>query len=263
MVTGKDACREHFARQSIANFNQQDYANKRLIIINHASYVLLDNANKSNSNTSTNKSNSNINSNTIVEFHVDKDANSLTLGDLRNIARAMVPLDAVWTTWDDDDYHAPNYISTMMKELGRADVLVWTRRLEFNANTGMVWKMELTTGFAPLMFARQDMRMLYNRKDAMEDVHLLDVAKDLGKRIVVFQNEPKLYIRTVHENNTSLYVDKYKTFIAPEPKKKGQYIESNIDANDANIHRTFMSSYFKDGIECYNKQATNNYVPPE
>jgi hypothetical protein len=231
MITGKDPCREHFAKQSITNFLEQDYqGNKRMIIINHGSYRLQDS-----------------HSNSIYEFHVDKAKNNLTLGDLRNIARAMVPPDAIWTTWDDDDYHAPNFISTMMKKLGRADVLAWTRRTEFNANTGLVWEMERKTGFSPLIFARQDMRMLYTRKDSMEDVHLLDIAKQLGKRIIIYQNDPALYIRTVHGNNTSLYVDRNKIDVS---NTRGNYIERNVDAKTAQKIRGFMMEYFKHGIEC-------------
>lgn len=231
MITGKDPCREHFARQSITNFLEQDYqGTKRMIIINHGSYRLQDS-----------------HSNSIYEFHVDKQTNNHTLGDLRNIARAMVPLDAIWTTWDDDDYHAPNFMSTMMKKLGSADVLVWTRRTEFNANTGLVWEMERKTGFSPLIFARQDMRMLYTRKDSMEDAHLLDTAEQLGKRIIVYENDPALYIRTVHGNNTSLYVDRNKIDVL---NTKGNYMERNVDAKTAQNIRGFMMGYFKHGIEC-------------
>ena len=64
-------------------------------------------------------------------------------GNLRNIGLAMVPPDAIWTTWDDDDYRAPIYLSVMQKEMAKHDahVLTFTERIEFNANTGYVWQM--------------------------------------------------------------------------------------------------------------------------
>ncbi|RKO94500.1 hypothetical protein BDK51DRAFT_31521 [Blyttiomyces helicus] len=39
----------------------------------------------------------------ITEIMVEKEKNGLTLGDLRNIALAQVPVDQFWVTFDDDD----------------------------------------------------------------------------------------------------------------------------------------------------------------
>ncbi len=249
MVTGKDPCRILFARKAVHNFREQDYGPKRLVIVNHGAENVLPAPAPAVAD----------GQGDVVEFRVEKTQNALTLGDLRNIARALVPPGAIWTTWDDDDYRAPRYLTTMIREMGSADVLAWTRRTEFNANTGLVWGMELSTGFNALIFARQDMRLLYSRQDTMEDTHLIEAARRLGKRVIVYRNDPAIYVRTVHANNTSLYVDKYKT--AVPLGKKNTYSEFALDAPST---RTFMSSYFKQGLECYlsESKATDSSAPP-
>lgn len=246
MVTGKDDCRENFAKQSVDNFNSQDYPRKKLIILNHSPNYKVINAIHDN----------------IHEFVIDKEANKMTLGDLRNIGLAMVPPDAIWTTWDDDDFRAPNYLSVMQNEMAKHDahVLTFTERIEFNANTGYVWQMIRKSGFA-ILFAKQDMRILYESLDTMEDTKMLDTARALGKRVYIYSNnDPNMYIRTVHGNNTSLYAGKYKNKIAEiETHQKENtdsqgiqdYIERDIDPEHANNVRGFMSSYYKKGIECY------------
>ena len=246
MVTGKDDCRENFAKQSVDNFNSQDYPRKQLIILNHSPNYKVIHAIHDNIN----------------EFVIDKEANKMTLGDLRNIGLAMVPPDAIWTTWDDDDCRAPNYLSVMQNEMAKHDahVLTFTERIEFNANTGYVWQMIRKSGFA-ILFAKQDMRILYESLDTMEDTKMLDTARALGKKVHIYNNnDPNMYIRTVHGNNTSLYANKYKNSIAEiETHQKENtdsqgiqdYIERDIDPEHANNVRGFMSTYYKKGIECY------------
>mgnify|MGYP001248267730 CR=1 FL=1 len=51
----------------------------------------------------------------ILEVFIDNE--EIKLGTLRNIALQFVPPNAIWTTWDDDDWRHPNYISIMMKKM--------------------------------------------------------------------------------------------------------------------------------------------------
>jgi hypothetical protein len=96
----------------------------------------------------------------------------------------------------------------------------------------------------------------------MEDTHLIEAARRLGKRVIVYRNDPAMYVRTVHANNTSLYVDKYKTGVPLG--RKNTYSEFALDAAKAANTRTFMSSYFKQGLECYlsESKATDSSAPP-
>lgn len=241
MITGKNACREHFAKRAIDNFYEQNYPNKRLVIINHSpEYRVLQNDK----------------SDMIYEFHVPK-TEQTKLGDLRNIALAMVPPDAIWTTWDDDDYRVPDYLSIMLKALDKsnADVLAFKHRTEYNINNGFVWNIHLETGF-PLLFAKQDMRVLYKRQDTMEDTDMLSDYRNLGKNIIIHDNDPRLYIRLVHGSNTSLYVDRNKETVMGATQA-APYSESTVSESERDRVQNLVNNFYSEGIAC-SKSSTYN-----
>jgi len=226
MVTGKDDQRICFARKSIDNFIEQDYNNKKLIIINHNVAKVMPNRIHQN----------------VFEFQVPRDT---LLGDMRNIALEMVPIDAMWTTWDDDDYRTHDYLSILKKEMDKAnaDVVTFTARTECNYNTGFVWEMKLMTGFVTLL-AKQDKRIKYKSANTMEDTSLIADFQKLGKKFHVFNNDPLMYIRLVHGNNTSLYVNQSKQSVL-ESISSANYQESNVDKETQYNIMEFISRYFK------------------
>jgi len=234
MVTGKDDQRLCFSQKSIDNFNEQLYENKTLIIINHNSKKVLQHSPRIEEN--------------IFEFQIQKEKNNLTLGDLRNIALQLVPIDALWTVWDDDDYRTPDYLDILTNEMEKtsADVVVFTHRIECNYNTGFVWEMELGTGFV-FVLAKQDLRVKYKNLNTMEDVDLIKDFRKLGKHIHVFNNRDKsdMYIRLVHGTNTSLYVDKDKTAIHVSCEKNiGPYVEKSLPQGKQKEILHFISEYY-------------------
>ena len=238
MITGKDDCRISLARKAIQNFLEQTYEYKKLIIINHNSTSVLQN-------------NSSIPD--VHEYYVSKD--SLTLGDLRNIALQLVPPNAYWTVWDDDDYRDPKYLTTLHFHANKnnADVVLFTNRLEVNVNTGLIWHMHLKHGFV-FVFAKQDSRIKYLSKDSMEDVTLIDQFKKLGKSFFVFDNDPTLYVRLVHNNNTSLYVNKHKTMLnlsSPD----SNYHELHATPKETEYAAKIISTYYK-SIPCLTNHST-------
>jgi len=251
MITGKDACRVEFARASVSNFQEQDYGGeKRLIIINHGRERVTD--------TDMTAIDTTLN---IFEFHVAKDKHSLALGDLRNIALELVPIDALWTVWDDDDYRSPQYMSTLQKHMHktRADAVVFTSRTEYNHNTGLVWKMKLKSGFVTVL-AKQDKRIKYQSKDSMEDSDLVSTLRRL-KKVATLDTDSTLdsaydfYIRTVHTGNTSLYVDQAKQNTNNSSRTNINYIESEIDPGQQVIIRDFMYGYFKRAFQCIDESV--------
>jgi hypothetical protein len=216
MITGKDDARICYARKAVDHFLEQDYKYKKLIIINHHPEKSVNTAPSTPA---------------VFEFRVPKQGN--TLGDLRNIALQLVPIDGIWTVWDDDDYRETQYLSTLYDKLisSGSDVVVFTNRYECNYKNKFVWEMQLRTGFV-LVFAKQDLRFRYMSKDSMEDTHILDHFRQLGKKIHVYENtdNPMLYIRLVHSNNTSLYVDKEKKeIIQATAIKNTNYSEKQVD----------------------------------
>ena len=240
MVTGKDKCRIDFARKSVSNFLEQDYDNKVLVIINHSRDKVIT---SDTSDTLQRPSN-------IFEFYVDKDGNNLTLGELRNISLNMVPINAIWTTWDDDDVRSPTYISQLYSKMveNKSDVVVFTHRTEFNANNKFVWASNLKSGF-PIVFAKADLRVQYTNLNSMEDLNIISGFKNLGKIVYTWaDNDISLYIRTVHSNNTSFYVQKEKDAIITHSTDRNNaldnYVENSVSKQYGDQVREFMSRYY-------------------
>lgn len=236
MITGKDTCRKTLAQASVANFHEQTYPNKKLVIINHAPFEIMDDPNLSSKN--------------VFEFHVDKEQNALTLGDMRNIALEMVPHNALWTPWDDDDYRSPDYLSLLYNLLVKhdADVVAYTSRLEFNNITKLIWKMTLKSGFVQVL-AKKDGRLRYMEKDSMEDTNLIVDANNLGLKVHVEDNDPRIYVRLVHGDNTSKYVNHNKKQVRTLPKGSN-YIESDVTAQEKVYVQNIILNYYKDSITC-------------
>lgn len=235
LVTGKTNCRNLFGKQSIQNFFEQDYPNKQLIIINHGKQSIIGDVIKS----SLDKVN---------ETMVDKGEKSL--GDLRNMALGLVTEGSYWTTWDDDDYRPPHYISWMYDHLKRtdADLLAYTHRYEYNYNTGFFWETVWKTGFVTCL-ARKVKQFKYKSLNSMEDTDLLNDYRRFGHRVVVLsQNDPSLYIRLVHGNNTSQWVDPLKNKIN---KNTGAFLEEKQVSDEIKfLHTKFILDYYKDGLSC-------------
>ena len=227
MITGKDDERINFARRSIQNFKDQDYSNKVLVIINHSLTKVIPKDDDENS---------------ITEFYVDK--SNLTLGDLRNIALEMVPINSLWTPWDDDDIRSKHYLSILYKEMKshNADVVAYTDRLEHNFKKHFTWHSRLHSGFVHIL-AKQDKRIQYLQKDTMEDLNLFDVFKKYEIKVHVFHNDPSIYIRLVHGNNTSLYIN-YDKNNENLIKSNGNYEELSSTLKENIFVKSMVKKYF-------------------
>lgn len=186
MVTGKDERRVAFARLiGIKNFDMQDYKNKKMIIVNHGNARVLTKARPD-----------------IYELMVEK--GDMTLGDLRNLALELVPINAISVCWDDDDYRVPNYISFMVnKLLSTKSIAVFLKnRLEYNLANGFTFKSHFGYGNTHIMSIKLD-RLRYTSVNTLEDVNLQKDIKSFHKKYVAVDNDPRMYIRIIHQNNTS------------------------------------------------------------
>jgi hypothetical protein len=226
MITGKSKCRNDFAQRAVSNFTEQSYPNKYLIIINHGHHSVL-----------------NENIKNINEITINK--GTLTLGALRNRALTHVPSNALWTVWDDDDYRVPDYLTFLYTHLKTFDAVCFTRRIEYNYNSGLVWGAELKSGFVTLL-ARKDPLTQYLDVDTMEDTELIS---SFTKTVVVQDNNPEIYIRVVHKDNTSLYAhrEKYEIY---KTLPNANYVEFNVDNATAQNVKHFMRKYYKEPFEC-------------
>lgn len=188
MITGKDSKRVAYARLiGIKNFYTQTYKNKKMIIINHGNIPILEKPNTD-----------------IYELHVDK--GEMTLGDLRNIALELIPLNGISLCWDDDDWRRPDYIETMLnKMLNTKSIAVFMKnRIEYNMANGFTFTSSFDRGNTHIMSIKLD-RLRYTSKDTLEDVDLQTDIKTFKKKYTVIDNDPDMYIRIIHQNNTSPY----------------------------------------------------------
>lgn len=224
MITGKDNERYKFAKRAILNFNIQTYQNKKLIIINHGSYKLIKN------------------SDNIQEYMIDK--TNKTLGDLRNISLSFVPSGEIWTTWDDDDWRHPEYLSLLYKELKRSglSMLMIKNRLEYNIQNKFCWQSSMKSGFY-WYFCYKNNNQKYDSLDTFEDGI---IKKTLLKNKIpyhIYNNDPKLYIRYVHNNNTSLFVNPHKYKINNYPKTN-DFSEFSITEENKNYLLKIINLYY-------------------
>lgn len=225
MVTGKDINRLQFAKKSIQNFKDQDYQNKKLIIINENEQKIF--------NQETN--------NDILEIQIsDRKEKYLTLGDLRNIAFNFIPINSIWTLWDDDDIRSSNYLSYLNHRLRNYDYILFTKRIEHNANTNFSWIMELKSGFV-IFFGRKKYDTLYDSTEFNEDIPLKKLIIDKYKHLII-DNDPKIYVRVVHKNNTSIIVKKNKNNVKDTSKNK-IYFEHKISPHDKKYVDQIISKF--------------------
>jgi hypothetical protein len=227
LVTGKDEKRIAYARLiGIKNFDMQDYKNKKMIIINHNKLKILTTPRDD-----------------IYELQVEK--NNMTLGDLRNLAFELVPLNAISITWDDDDFRAPNYISFMLNKLisSKSIAVFLKNRLEYNLANNYVFKSHFEDGNTHIMCIKLD-RLRYLSKDTLEDVYLGKNLRSFNKKYLAIDNDPKLYIRIIHQNNTSPYAQDTRTEIV-NYSVYSYYKESEVSEEEKAYAIDIINKYYK------------------
>ena len=227
MVTGKDDKRiSLYAKAAVQNFLEQDYTNKHLVIINH----------HKTKNVCTTESL--LHMSNIIEIHVEK-SNTTTLGDMRNISLELVAEGAYWTTWDDDDYRTPNYLSMLMSFNNGNNVIITTQRLEYNLFTKHGIVAHKHSGF--VMFAApKDSRVMYLQKDSMEDTEIIRKYNQLGYKLSYIKNSPMSYLRLVHDNNTSLYVNPQRQTLI----KGIDYYENKATEKEMKYMEDIINKYY-------------------
>jgi hypothetical protein len=227
--------RNKFIDYAIGNFIEQTYPNKTLIVINHSPGTKLINQKYDN----------------IFEFIVNKEQENFSLGELRNIALdGFIPNGALWTTYDDDDIRSIYYLEQLAKRIiyHDLDLLFIKNRLEYNLNNEFKFKSQFKTGM-PFFIARKYYGFKYLNVDSLEDIRVgQDYIKD-GKKVAKFNNDPRIYIRVIHGNNTSLYVKNDKNSI----------VEYNPDNNYREFEATQEEiNYINNKIEKYKSKVNLN-----
>lgn len=231
MVTS-DA-RKRFVHIGIRNFLMQSIKNKYLVIINNSEDEP--------------KLSRNISGNNIFEFHIPKQKNSLSLGDLRNIALELVPQGALWTTWDDDDWRVPDYLEKLRNVMAsqKADIVFLKNRLEYNMTNGFSYRSEFMQAKMPFFLAKKTSRFKYLDRDSLEDVNVAMDYRAAGKIIYLWNNNPTMYLRNIHGNNSSVYVDNEKRRVL-NYAKTSHYHEFDVTKEEQRYIQYIISEYFQD-----------------
>lgn len=225
MITGYVKDRRKFALKSIKNFLNQSYKNKYLIILNQDNTSLLkqdyDN---------------------ILEIMINN--TNKTLGELRNISLQLVPPNAIWTVWDDDDYRDKNYISTMVNQMIKtnSDFLMFQNRVEYNLNNDFTFKLTLKSGLMTF-FAKHNPYLQYEHISTSEDKKMKQFALN-NLKVHIFNNNPLIYIRAIHKNNTSVYVSKNKNQLQNTINNK-VYFENNLTRYEKELVNNIIYKYYK------------------
>lgn len=229
MITGGDN-RIEWARIAVHRFFLQDYPNKHLIIINH----------NLNENVLFGKNTHLVNKN-IHEYMVNKKGK--TLGDLRNLSLSYVPTGAYYFIYDDDDERYPELLSGLMNVAlnKNAEYVLMKNRLNFNCNTGKLWRSIDHRGMHILFgFKFGDSRdFKYLPLDRNEDKPVNDLLTN-GSKTFLWDNDPKMYVRFTHNDNTSLFVRKNQN---GPVLNAGYYLEFPATEEDQDYVNSFKNSY--------------------
>jgi hypothetical protein len=224
MITGKDENRYKFIDISVVNFKKQTYKNKKLLIINHGNKIL------------------NIDDKDIIEININN--SFITLGDMRNYALTLVPYNSLWITWDDDDWRSDNYLEILYNELynGNYDAVFIKNRIDYNLNNLFSYECSFKNGM-PIFLSKKIENITYLSLNSLEDVNLYNDFKKKNKKIKIIDNDPKMYIRTLHTNNTSLYVDNSKKDII-NYSNESNYKEFIIKKSNKGYADIIINQYF-------------------
>jgi glycosyltransferase involved in cell wall biosynthesis len=228
MVTLNDPRRQEYIRQSVRNFREQTYVNKRLVIMN-----------QSESGERILASKEDLADDRMLEVMLPRG----NLGEIRNISLEMVPLGAIWTLWDDDDWRAPDYLEILEKTMREndADFLMIRNRIEYVVPTKFAYVATLRSGFMSF-FARKTPRPLrYAHLDRLEDKPLKIEARRT-RAVYVLDNPPTMYVRFVHDTNTSPYVNNKRASVR-DTSRNSDYFEREIHAREHESLRKILSNY--------------------
>ena len=225
MVTGYSNKRLAYAKLAVQNFNEQTYQNKYLVIINQSKTKIVTSSYKH-----------------ILEVYVNNDGK--TLGELRNISLQFVPPNAIWTTWDDDDWRHKDFLSMMYKILitKKVEFLLFSNRLEYNMNTKFAFKTRMKSG-TMFFFSKHDPNIQYEHVNTSEDRKVKNYAYK-NMKIFVFNNPFYMYLRLIHDDNTSVYVYKNKDSIHDTTTNQ-DYFEYNTTQEEKEYIDKIMYEYYK------------------
>lgn len=183
MLTGKCPERYALARVAIESFHDQSWDNRELVIINHGDESLANGDPR------------------IREIRIDRPAD-MTLGDMRNLSLDLAQGDYV-LQWDDDDWHHPKRMETMMEWRDRGQVIAIRWQVRINLRTRSAYYNKCDTGQQMSILHKAGEPFRYPRMNRREDTMFLG---QFSRKCVIDNAPheplgPMLYVRTFHDMN--------------------------------------------------------------
>lgn len=230
MITGGND-RIEWARVAVRGFLNQDYPNKKLIILN----------NNLQENVAFNKNSSRIVDPNVQEYIVSKKGK--TLGDLRNMSMNYVPLGSYYYVWDDDDERHPTLLTYLMHNAinSGAQYVLLKNRLNFNCANNSLWRSNDSRGLKHILGRKTGGKydLKYLSKDTLEDLPVNDL-KHNGSKTLLINNDPRFYVRFVHGKNTSPFVNYTQSNASITD---GPYTETQCTPEDREYINSFIQNY--------------------
>jgi hypothetical protein len=226
MVTSNDEHRSPYCRVSVQNFLEQTYSRKHLVIVNLSEDPILSKEQRGDDR--------------LLEVFFER--NGLSLGAIRNISLELVPPNAWWTLWDDDDWRIDSYLQRLVDWSKGFDFVMIQNRIEFNTLNGYSYVLTLRSGLMSF-FAKRIPTLRYEDLNTKEDVLVKNTAlKELRCNIV--DNAPALYVRMIHTTNTSPYANPSKKSLKDTSKNKN-YFERNLRTDEWAYLDKILSAKYK------------------
>ena len=186
MVTGDDPSRAPLARVAVGSFATQDHGNRILVVVKSGDHPLDLSA--------------------IPQAHriVIRPSRRLPLGELRNLGLDAIPAGALWTYWDDDDWHHPRRLSAQRKVLDVMGVsaCLLTGQVKHSLPHDIAYVDRHPGGFAATLLARKHPTLRFPTVAAGEDSVYLGALKEIWSWYP-WHNPPHLMLRFYHGANTS------------------------------------------------------------
>jgi hypothetical protein len=225
MVTGDRPSRVPLARVAVASFAAQDHPHRILVVVKSGEQPLDLSA--------------------IPSAHriVVTPAEPLPLGELRNRGLEAIPTGALWTYWDDDDWHHPSRLSTQRRVLDIMGVsaCLLTAQVIYSLPHDIAYVKRVRRGFPATLLSRRDPRLRFRPVRIGEDTAYLNALRGASSWYP-WRNPSRLMIRLFHGANTG---DAATEFGLPQRSPGAWRLSPRSDA----LLRRVLELYRDRGVE--------------
>ena len=185
MVTGKTPERAALAAASVSSFLAQTHRNRALVIINDAEFEL------------------DVGDVPAARVTCIRLKRGLSIGQLRNCGLDAIPDGAIWTYWDDDDWHHPRVMAAQYRVLSTLGVQACflQSQVKYGFAQNVAFIDRHPGGFAGTLRMYKQSCLRFEDVPTAED-SLYTAALKRTFRWYPWSNPPHYYLRFFHGGNS-------------------------------------------------------------